>query len=96
MKTTLCVLVLAAVLSCVSTANACPMCKTATQDSALAEADPNAALQPQAYAASIMFMLAVPAAIFSTLGYGLYRMSQAEGRQLEQTNGIDRQAEKLA
>ncbi len=70
------------VLALSASASACPMCKVATEDTASASSDPNAALQPKAYAASIAFMLAVPAAIFSTLGYGLYRMSKAESQAL--------------
>lgn len=50
-------------------ASACPMCKAA------AEQDKN---QPKAYMYSILFMLAMPAVIFGSFGYGLYRMNQRE------------------
>jgi len=63
------VLTIAAALFAPSTAIACPMCKTA------AEQDEN---QPKAYMYSILFMLAMPAVIFGTFGYGLYRMNQRE------------------
>lgn len=49
--------------------SACPMCKAA------AEQDEN---QPKAYMYSILFMLAMPAVIFGSFGYGLYRMNQRE------------------
>lgn len=52
-----------------TTAEACPMCKAA------AEQDDN---QPKAYMYSILFMLAMPAVIFGSFGYGLYRMNQRE------------------
>ncbi|WP_459556065.1 hypothetical protein [Lacunimicrobium album] len=64
-----------------SPVSACPMCKSASEDAA--KIDPNAALQPTAYAASIAFMLLVPAGIFSTLGYGLYRMAKAEAAAIK-------------
>ncbi len=68
---------------CVSNASACPLCKTATEDSlATAQEQQSAQLQPRAYAASIAFMLFVPSAIFTTLGYGLYKMHQAEKKLL--------------
>ena len=52
-----------------STASACPMCKAAndTDDA-----------RPRAYMYSILFMLTVPATIFTSLGVGLYRMNKAE------------------
>ena len=49
--------------------DACPMCKAA------AEQDDK---QPKAYMYSILFMLAMPAVIFGSFGYGLYRMNQRE------------------
>lgn len=52
-----------------NSASACPMCKAA------AEQDEN---QPKAYMYSILFMLAMPAVIFGSFGYGLYRMNQRE------------------
>lgn len=52
---------------------ACPMCKAST------EADDNL---PKAYMYSILFMLAIPATIFSGLGYGLYRLNKSEDQAL--------------
>lgn len=51
------------------TAQACPMCKAATED----DAD-----LPRAYMYSILFMLAVPATIFSGIGVSLYRLNKQE------------------
>jgi len=55
-------------------ASACPMCKTANEtDSAL----------PKAYMLSILFMLAMPATIVSTLGVSLYRMTKRENEYID-------------
>lgn len=51
------------------TAYACPMCKASTE---------NEDHRPQAYMYSILFMLFVPATIFSGLGFGLYKMARRE------------------
>ena len=37
--------------------------------------------QPKAYMYSILFMLGMPAVIFGSFGYGLYRMNQRESEQ---------------
>lgn len=55
-------------------ASACPMCKAAN--------DQNDA-RPRAYMVSILFMLAVPACLFSGLGIGLYRLNRSEAERLE-------------
>ena len=63
---------------------ACPMCRSATANS-----EESKSRQPQAYFISILFMLAVPATIFTTLGVALVRMNRNEAdvvRQLEQQN----------
>ncbi len=52
-----------------SVATACPNCKTAI------ESDPNNK-QPKAYMYSILFMLSMPAILFGSFGYGLYRLSK--------------------
>lgn len=50
-------------------AAACPNCKTALeQDDA----------KPKAYMYSILFMLAMPATLFSAFGIGLYRLSRRQ------------------
>lgn len=58
-------------------ANACPMCKTATED---ADTDEVAG----AYMTSILFMLAVPTVIFTGIGATLYGMSRREEKLLEE------------
>ena len=66
-STLLLAIVVSALLPAV--ASACPMCKAA------AEQDEN---QPKAYMYSILFMLSMPAVIFGSFGYGIYRMNQRE------------------
>ncbi len=61
-------------LAIVDVAEACPMCKAAT------EADANL---PRAYMYSIIFMLAVPGTIFTSFGIGLYRLNKKENVSLE-------------
>ena len=39
--------------------------------------------RPRAYMVSILFMLAVPACLFSGLGIGLYRLNRSEAERLE-------------
>ncbi len=51
----------------VNTAQACPMCKNAT------ETDDR---RPQAYMYSILFMIAVPATVFTGFGVSFYRLSK--------------------
>ena len=51
----------------VSSASACPMCKEANDAD-----DP----RPKAYMYSILFMLAVPATVFTGFGVGFYRLSK--------------------
>ena len=62
------------VFAVVDVAEACPMCKAAT------EADANL---PRAYMYSIIFMLAVPGTIFTGFGIGLYRLNKRELAALE-------------
>lgn len=52
-------------------ASACPNCKAAV------EADPENK-QPKAYMYSILFMLSMPAILFGSFGYGLYRLSKKQ------------------
>ena len=68
-------------------ASACPMCKTANEQDEK---------RPKAYMYSILFMLAMPAIIFGSFGYGLYVMNQREeeyeqqflaGQDSPETNG---------
>jgi hypothetical protein len=54
------------------TARACPMCKTANeQDDA----------KPRAYMYSILFMLSMPAMMFSGFGIAFYRLSRKSQQQ---------------
>lgn len=56
---------------------ACPMCKTATED-----ADTNN--RANAYMTSILFMLTMPALIFTGIGATMYSMSRREEKLLEE------------
>ncbi len=70
----ICVLLLAAMLAgpSVRTAQACPNCKEGLKtDNKM----------PMAYQYSIVFMLAVPAMLFSGFGYGFYRLSRQNALQ---------------
>lgn len=58
----------------VNTAMACPMCKNAT------ETDDR---KPQAYMYSILFMMAVPATIFTGFGITFYRLSRKANQEYE-------------
>lgn len=63
-------------------AEACPLCKYANESE---QADEKANLRPRAYMYSILFMLSMPATIFTAFGVGFYRMSrkaQAESSDL--------------
>ena len=53
----------------VSPVEACPMCKNAN------ESDDN---RPRAYMFSILFMLAMPATVFTGFGVGFYRLSRRQ------------------
>ena len=65
-----------------STASACPMCKTANENAD----DP----RPRAYMYSILFMLAMPATIFTGFGIGFYRLAkQAEADAAVELDGVD-------
>ena len=55
-------------------AAACPMCKAGLDSD-------NA--RTRAYMVSIIFMLTVPACLFSGLGIGLYRLNRSETERLE-------------
>lgn len=76
---------LLATVSCFSlnavagTVQACPMCKIATEDAGEDR-------QPQAYMASILTMLSMPAALFTVLGVSLYRISSKEQQIADELN----------
>jgi len=62
-----------------STVQACPMCKIAAEDAGNDR-------QPQAYMASILTMLSMPAALFTVLGVSLYRISSKEQQIADELN----------
>ena len=62
----------------VSVADACPMCREAN------ETDDNL---PRAYMYSILFMLAVPASVFTGFGIGFYRLSRQPADDIEADDG---------
>jgi len=64
----------------VSTATACPMCKAANEEEDA---------KPRAYMYSILFMLSVPATIFSGLTVGLVMIGRREARGLVEAGLID-------
>ncbi|MDA0835079.1 MAG: hypothetical protein O2955_04850 [Planctomycetota bacterium] len=64
----------------VPTASACPMCKSANETQSEL---------PRAYQYSILFMLAMPATIFTGIGVGLYRMSKREAEVAERMDRED-------
>ncbi|MCA9087633.1 MAG: hypothetical protein KDA90_03250 [Planctomycetaceae bacterium] len=53
---------------------ACPMCKVANEESQ----DAAAAARPRAYMYSILFMLSMPATIFTFFGVTFYRLSKKQ------------------
>ena len=63
-----------------SDVQACPMCK---------EAAGNDDRLPQAFQASILFMLAMPALLFTGMGVGLYKMAKRENEMLEALEQYD-------
>lgn len=73
-RTMLCAAVLAGgTLACVP-AQACPMCKIAHEDAT----DPAVAARPRAYMYSILFMLSMPATLFTAFGITFYRLSRKQ------------------
>lgn len=61
---------------------ACPMCKNANE-----EVDS----RPRAYMYSILFMLAVPATVFTGFGIGMYRLSKREQAAVDESELSDNQ-----
>ena len=72
LKMLVCAVCLSAVTVPVLPVNACPMCKTANDENL----NPEAVNRPRAYMYSILFMLAVPATLFTGFSIAFYRMSQ--------------------
>ena len=81
MHRTLKYLLAALVLGCALAASpapvqACPMCKTALEDTE--DQDPALEARPKAYMYSILFMLSMPATLFSAFGIAFYRLSKKQ------------------
>jgi len=55
-----------------STAQGCPMCKIAHEDST----DPAVQARPRAYMLSILFMLAMPATLTASYSVAFYRLAK--------------------
>lgn len=66
----------------VSQVQACPMCAKAN------EADDN---RPKAYMYSILFMMAMPAVIFTGFGIGFYRLNKQSSKNAQDpsTEGLE-------
>ena len=64
-------------LSVAAPVSACPMCKIAQEDSE----DPAVAARPKAYMYSILFMLSMPASIFTAFSVAFYRLSRRPASQ---------------
>lgn len=67
------------------TAQACPMCQVANEEGE-GSAEQNA--RPRAYMYSILFMLAMPATVFSSFSYGFYRLWKKQ-QMADGGNAID-------
>lgn len=78
MKKQIRILLVALVLSsgfvAVSPADACPMCQVANED----DSNDAAMARPRAYMYSILFMLAMPASLFTAFGVSFYRLSKKQ------------------
>lgn len=70
-KACLLALILTATVCSTAPLQACPMCKVANEDTQ----DPAAEARPRAYMYSILFMLAMPASLFTAFSVSLYRLS---------------------
>ena len=55
---------------------ACPMCQVANED----DTNKAAMARPRAYMYSILFMLAMPATIFTAFGVSFYQLSKKRGK----------------
>ncbi len=79
-RTLLCAAVLAGGIVALVPAQACPMCKIAHEDAT----DPAVAARPRAYMYSILFMLSMPATLFTAFGITFYRLSRKQQLANEQ------------
>jgi len=63
-------------------AEACPMCKLANEEGTDTQANATANARPKAYMYSILFMLSMPATLFSAFGLSFYRMHKRQEAML--------------
>lgn len=68
-------------LACAPPVQACPMCRYANET---CKDDQVRNARPRAYMYSILFMLAVPATLFTGYGFGFYRLHK---QQLAESDG---------
>ena len=61
-----------------SSVQACPMCKLANEEGGDTEAAAIANARPKAYMYSILFMLSMPATLFSAFSIGFYRLHKRQ------------------
>jgi len=71
---TICIVLALFVAGTATTATACPMCKNANETNL----NPGTENRPKAYMYSILFMLAMPASIFTGFGVTFYRLSKQQ------------------
>ena len=74
LKALLIALTLASGVVATTPVQACPLCKVANEESQ----DPGAQARPRAYMYSILFMLSMPASIFTFFGVTFYRLSKKQ------------------
>ena len=67
-------LVLVTTVAAGPSAMACPMCKAAIEDTE----NPAAAARPKAYMYSILFMISMPATLFTVFSISFYRLSRKQ------------------
>lgn len=91
LRISLAALVLAGALTTARPAVACPMCKTAQEETTTPEAE----ARPKAYMYSILFMLSMPATLFAGFGIGFYRLSKKQQAINEQLLAGQRDADKM-
>ena len=86
LKAMLIALVLVGGLGASRAAEACPMCSVANEDGK----DEAANARPRAYMYSILFMLSMPATIFTVFAVSFYRLSQKQAAMNEETLALHR------
>lgn len=74
-----------------STAEACPMCQVANED----DTGDESLARPRAYMYSILFMLAVPATMFTAFGVSFYRLAKQQSVANEELFASTQAADQL-